>query len=67
MMLLTQRSQSYRSYAKHQPMNHRIVLYDSVSEFDKDYSKYRNDDEDTDARSQFGTKSYWDAMYEGTS
>ena len=38
----------------------------SSSEFDKDYTKYRGDDErDADARSQFGTKAYWDAMYEG--
>jgi SAM-dependent methyltransferase len=38
----------------------------SLSEFDKDYTKYRGDDErDADARSQFGTKAYWDAMYEG--
>jgi SAM-dependent methyltransferase len=40
----------------------------SSSEFDKDYSKYNeneNDDDDANARSQFGTKLYWDAMYEG--
>ncbi|KAL3774567.1 hypothetical protein ACHAW5_000315 [Stephanodiscus triporus] len=38
----------------------------SSSEFDKDYTKYRGGDEgDADARSQFGTKAYWDAMYEG--
>jgi len=38
----------------------------SSSEFDKDYSKFQgDDDEDANARSQFGTKSYWDAMYEG--
>ncbi len=38
----------------------------SSSEFDKDYSKYQgDDDDDSNARSQFGTKSYWDAMYEG--
>ena len=38
----------------------------SSSEFDKDYSQYADDDgEDAGARSQFGTKSYWDAMYDG--
>jgi len=39
----------------------------SNSEFDKDYSKYITSpsDEDTDAKSEFGTKIYWDAMYEG--
>ncbi|KAL7453181.1 hypothetical protein ACHAWC_005934 [Mediolabrus comicus] len=38
----------------------------SSSEFDKDYSKYNNNnDEDANARSQFGTKLYWDAMYDG--
>eukprot|EP00585_Thalassiosira_rotula_P009926 CAMPEP_0196155320 /NCGR_PEP_ID=MMETSP0910-20130528/40458_1 /TAXON_ID=49265 /ORGANISM="Thalassiosira rotula, Strain GSO102" /LENGTH=258 /DNA_ID=CAMNT_0041419517 /DNA_START=124 /DNA_END=897 /DNA_ORIENTATION=- len=38
----------------------------SSSEFDKDYSKFQEEDEnDSEARSQFGTKSYWDAMYEG--
>ena len=41
----------------------------SNSEFDKDYSKYTTssqfDDEDNDAKSQFGTKVYWDAMYDG--
>eukprot|EP00986_Skeletonema_menzelii_P009348 scaffold4247_cov139-Skeletonema_menzelii.AAC.6 len=38
----------------------------SSSEFEKDYSKFQgDDDEDANARSQFGTKSYWDAMYEG--
>ena len=41
----------------------------SSSEFDKDYSKYNNDnvgnEDDANARSQFGTKLYWDAMYEG--
>jgi len=44
----------------------------SSSEFDKDYSKYNtnnnfneNDDEDANARSQFGTKLYWDTMYDG--
>ena len=37
------------------------------SEFDKDYSKYSLSlpDVDYDAKSQFGTKLYWDAMYEG--
>ncbi|KAL7439528.1 hypothetical protein ACHAXH_005962, partial [Discostella pseudostelligera] len=40
----------------------------SNSEFDKDYSKYStasSSEEDTDAKSQFGTKVYWDAMYDG--
>ena len=38
----------------------------SSSEFNKDYSKYQVDDDcDAKARSQFGTKSYWDSMYEG--
>ncbi|KAL9184465.1 hypothetical protein ACHAXT_002551 [Thalassiosira profunda] len=37
----------------------------SASEFDKDYSQFRGDENDSDARSQFGTKSYWDQMYEG--
>jgi hypothetical protein len=38
----------------------------SSSEFDKDYAKYRDgDDGDANARSQFGTKAYWDEMYEG--
>ena len=37
----------------------------SSSEFDKDYSKFQDNDADANARSQFGTKSYWDAMYEG--
>ena len=40
----------------------------SSSEFDKDYSKYNNDnvdnEDDANARSQFGTKLYWDAMYD---
>ena len=47
----------------HPPLNQFTT---SSSEFDKDYTKYRGDDErDADARSQFGTKAYWDAMYEG--
>mmetsp|Transcript_27005 Transcript_27005/g.46059 ORF Transcript_27005/g.46059 Transcript_27005/m.46059 type:complete len:290 (-) Transcript_27005:288-1157(-) len=37
----------------------------SASEFDKDYSQFQGDESDAEARSQFGTKSYWDAMYEG--
>ncbi len=43
----------------------------SNSEFDKDYSKYSSssslsdEDDDDDAKSQFGTKLYWDAMYDG--
>jgi len=38
----------------------------SSSEFEKDYSRFQGeDDADADAKSQFGTKSYWDAMYEG--
>jgi SAM-dependent methyltransferase len=40
-------------------------LHLSISEFDKDYSKYQNKDQDIEAKSQFGTKSYWDAMYDG--
>lgn len=36
----------------------------AMTEFDKDYSQYQDDDE-VDAKSQFGTKSYWDAMYDG--
>ncbi|KAL3807940.1 hypothetical protein ACHAXA_005736 [Cyclostephanos tholiformis] len=41
-------------------------LTTSSSEFDKDYAKYREDDEsDANARSQFGTKAYWNMMYDG--
>jgi len=52
-----------RRLNNHPPLNQFTT---SSSEFDKDYTKYRGDDErDADARSQFGTKAYWDAMYEG--
>lgn len=53
---------------------HRLNQFTtSNSEFDKDYSKYSfassssssGDDDDNDAKSQFGTKLYWDAMYDG--
>lgn len=54
----------YTNYAQ-KTYRYRTLLRQSLSEFDKDYSKYVNSDEDTEARSQFGTKSYWDAMYEG--
>lgn len=39
----------------------------SSFDFEKDYRRYgsENEDEDSDARSQFGTKSYWDLMYAG--
>lgn len=37
----------------------------SSSEFDKDYSQFQDDSADAEARSLFGTKNYWDAMYEG--
>ena len=40
----------------------------SSSEFDKDYSKFQrvdSSDEDAKAKSDFGTKWYWDSMYEG--
>ena len=38
----------------------------SQSEFDKDYTKYQKvDDSDAKARSDFGTKWYWDSMYDG--
>ena len=48
------------------PKNPLYQFTTSSSEFDKDYSKYQgDDDDDANARSQFGTKSYWDAMYEG--
>jgi len=33
--------------------------------FEKDYS-IQEDDADADAQSQFGTKTYWDSIYEGT-
>jgi len=46
--------------------NHLYQFTTSSSEFDKDYSKFQGDDDaDANARSLFGTKSYWDAMYEG--
>mmetsp|Transcript_3110 Transcript_3110/g.6856 ORF Transcript_3110/g.6856 Transcript_3110/m.6856 type:complete len:277 (-) Transcript_3110:155-985(-) len=49
--------------SKHSPLNQFTT---SASEFDKDYSQFQGDnDADAEARSQFGTKSYWDAMYEG--
>jgi hypothetical protein len=45
------------------PLNQFTTL---LSEFGKDYTKYCGDNKrDADARSQFGTKAYWDAMYEG--
>ena len=37
----------------------------SASEFDKDYSQFQDDGEEADAKSQFGTKIYWEQMYEG--
>jgi len=61
---------SSRNYHHH----HRIVsslqqfTTSSSSEFDKDYSKFHNvneSDDDASAKSEFGTKSYWDMMYEG--
>ena len=52
---------------RHRPTQEPLYQFTtSSSEFDKDYSKFQgDDDEDANARSQFGTKSYWDAMYEG--
>lgn len=52
----------------HRRLNSPIFLKQfttSSSEFDKDYSKVLGDENDADARSDFGTKGYWDAMYEG--
>ena len=40
----------------------------STSEFEKDYSQFsgdENESQDANARSDFGTKTYWDAMYQG--
>jgi len=52
-----------RSYSHHSELYQFTA---SSSEFNKDYSKYQEgDDCDANARSQFGTKSYWDSMYEG--
>ena len=55
----------FTNYCAQKTYRQRTLLHQSLSEFDKDYSKYVNSDEDIEARSQFGTKSYWDAMYEG--
>ena len=57
-----------RRYLKKSPREQLPQLYQfttSSSEFEKDYSKFQDDEEDADAHSQFGTKAYWDAMYEG--
>lgn len=54
------------SYSYRRPSSSLGQFTTSNSEFDKDHSKYQGDDEaDAGARSLFGTKSYWDAMYEG--
>ena len=71
-MLLTRYSPLLTSYQSHWILFDRRPRYSlssrlkaSVSDFEKDYSQYQDDDEDVEARSQFGTKSYWDAMYDG--
>jgi len=44
----------------------RQFVTGSSDQFEKDYSKFNeSDDEDYAAKSDFGTKVYWDSMYEG--
>ena len=62
-------SSKLRHRHRHDDVSPLYQFTTSSSEFDKDYSKYNNDNvdnkDDANARSQFGTKLYWDAMYDG--
>jgi hypothetical protein len=66
--LFLQLQQQHHHHLRSRPTSaHLCQFITSSSEFDKDYSRFQGDDNDEDAtaRSQFGTKAYWDAMYEG--
>jgi len=65
MHITCQPPSSLFAFATSKPFRTRNLQIKS-SEFDKDYTKYQKvDDSDAKARSDFGTKWYWDSMYDG--